>query len=187
MMRHTRPNRPVRSPLLPRSVVRCALLAAAVALVCALPVRRGHAAEFGDPDQPMKAYWWKGQIVVEVLPQPNEGYIQIARRVMADPAQYPDIVAFNRKRPVMAGRPVAFPVVTLTPELRGLALRAMYPEDEMTERGWAHRVTDPLENLIQLSWAYTGSPRYFKELARYNDLRSPDVLRQGDEIGFPLK
>ncbi|NIR96995.1 MAG: LysM peptidoglycan-binding domain-containing protein, partial [Gammaproteobacteria bacterium] len=66
------------------------------------------------------------------------------------------------------------------------ALRAMYPDDELTERGWAHTVTDPLESLIQLTEAYTGSRRRFRELARYNKLANPDVLRIGDEVVVPL-
>jgi N-acetylmuramoyl-L-alanine amidase len=68
-----------------------------------------------------------------------------------------------------------------------MALHAMYPDDELTERGWAHTVTDPLESLIQLTEAYTGSRRHFRELAHLNHLRNPDVLRIGDEIVIPLR
>jgi N-acetylmuramoyl-L-alanine amidase len=144
------------------------------------------AVDFGDPGARMRAYWLNGKLVVGVSPLANEGYIQIARRVMERPEDYAAIVAFNKERPVLAGTPVNFPIASLRPELRGNALRALYPEDELTERGWSHHVTDPLESLIQLTEAYTGSMSRFKELARYNRLSNPNLLRMGDEVVIPL-
>ena len=151
-----------------------------------MPAGIPRAVDFGDPGARMRVYWLDGRLVVGVYPLANEGYIQIARRVMTDPEQYPAIVAFNRKRSPQAGRPVNFPIATLKGAQRGQALRALYPDDELTERGWSHRVTDPLESLMQLTEAYTGSKRRFKELARYNRITNPDVLRMGQEIVIPL-
>ncbi len=142
--------------------------------------------DFGTAQARMRVYWLNGKLRVGVYPQPNEGYIQIARRVMAKPDDYAQIAALNRKQAVITGRPVVFPITTLQPPLWSAALHAMYPEDELTERGWAHTVTDPLESLIQLAEAYTGSKRYFRQLARYNRIRDPDVLRIGDEVVVPL-
>jgi N-acetylmuramoyl-L-alanine amidase len=138
-------------------------------------------------EAPPRAFWLQGQIVAAIPPLPNEGYIQIARRVMADPDGYREIMAFNGNRTPQHGRPVRFPLNTLKPELRGNILRALYPEDEMTERGWAHHVTDPLETLIQLTEAYTGSKRRFRELGRYNRIRNADILRTGTVITVPLE
>ncbi len=134
----------------------------------------------------MRAYWLRGRLVVGVYPLANEGYIQIARRVMQAPEDYPAIAALNRNRAVQTGVPTVFPIATLKPVLRGHALRALYPEDELTERGWAHTVEDPLESLMQLTQAYTGSKRRFKELARYNRISNPDVLPLGTGIVIPL-
>ncbi|HKI98529.1 MAG TPA: N-acetylmuramoyl-L-alanine amidase [bacterium] len=142
---------------------------------------------FGDANARMSVYWLNGMLVVGVYPQPNEGYIQIARRVMSDPDGYQGIVKLNRKQPVMTGRPVVFPIASLKPALWSMALHAMYPDDELTEKGWAHTVTDPLESLIQLTEAYTGSRRYFRQLAKLNHIRNPNVLRIGDEITVPLR
>ena len=152
---------------------------ALVCLLCAffMPAGIPRAVDFGDPGARMRVYWLDGRLVVGVYPLANEGYIQIARRVMTDPEQYPAIVAFNKKRSPQAGRPINFPIVTLKGAQRGQALRALYPDDELAERGWSHRVTDPLESLMQLTEAYTGSKRRFKELARYNRITHPDVLR----------
>lgn len=145
------------------------------------------AVKFATPQGTMEAYWWKAQIVVEVMPRANEGYIQMAKRLMESPLDYPTIQAFNKNRPVRSGRPIAFPLTALKIPLRGISLRALYPEDELTERGWSHQVVDPLENLIQLTEVYTGSKAYFKELAKYNRLKNPDILRTGTEIVIPLR
>ena len=134
----------------------------------------------------LPAFWLEGRIVAAVLPRPNEGYIQLAARVMAEPSRYPEVVAFNGNRTVMRGRPVRFPLNLLKEEFQGNILRSLYPDDELTERGWAHRVTDPLETLIQLTEAYTGSARRFRELARYNGLRNADLLRMGTVVTIPL-
>jgi N-acetylmuramoyl-L-alanine amidase len=135
----------------------------------------------------MQVYWANGRIVVGVYPEPNEGYIQISRRMLEQPERHEEVRAFNGGRPVMTGITVKFPLVMLKPALRGAALLALYPEDEMTEEGWAHTVTDPLENLIQLSESFTGSKRYFRELARRNGIKHPDVLRIGAQIVIPLE
>ena len=148
------------------------------------PSRAG--GEFGDPGARMRAYWLRGRLVVGVYPLANEGYIQIARRVMKAPENYPGIAALNRNRAIQTGVPTVFPIVSLKPVLRGHALRALYPEDELTEKGWAHTVEDPLESLIQLTEAYTGSKGRFKELARYNRISNPDVLPLGTEVVIPL-
>ena len=143
-------------------------------------------AEFGDPEYPMRVAWIGSEILVRVYPRPNEGYIQLAGRVMADPSGYQGIVAYNGHRPVRLGHPVAFPLAALKPRLRGHALRALYPDDTWGERGWVHRVVHPAENLIQLTEAYTGSKRRFLALARYNGLENPDLLRIGMTITVPV-
>jgi N-acetylmuramoyl-L-alanine amidase len=155
------------------------LLALALAASSALPVQGGQ--------PPLKGFWYQGRIVVAVKPLSNEGYIQIAERVMQHPRKYRDVIAFNGNRPVQRGRSVRFPLSTLKMPMRGNILRAMYPEDELTEKGWAHSVTDPLETFIQLTEAYTGSKRRFRELARLNRITNADVLRAGAVITIPLK
>ncbi len=162
------------------------LLRAAVCALLALAAGSGRALASGH-EAPPRAFWLQGQIVAAIQPRPNEGYIQIARRVMSDPSRYREIMAFNGDRPPRQGRPVRFPLNTLKPRLRGDVLRALYPEDELTERGWAHHVTDPQETLIQLTEAYTGSKGRFRELGRYNRIRNADLLRAGKVIAIPLE
>ena len=144
-------------------------------------------AKFGDPAAPMTVFWAKGQLIVGVLPEPNEGYIQLAARVLEDAGDFQDVLALNGNREPMRGVRVWVPLVRVKLPLRGDALRALYPEDDLTERGWSHRVDDPLETLIQLTEAYTGSKARFMELARLNALRNADVLRLGTEIVIPLQ
>ena len=158
----------------------------ALVLLCLL-AQPALAAKFNSSEGPMEAYWWRGRIVVEAIPRSNEGYIHLARRLMADPDNHGALSEFNKNRPVMDGRPVALPLNLLRPELKGEVLRELYPEDELTERGWSHRVDDPLESLMQLTEAYTGSKRSYKELARFNKISNPDILRQGMEIVIPLE
>lgn len=143
--------------------------------------------DFGGPGAPLKAFWTSGQLLVSVRPQANEGYIQIARRLLDKPEQHPELARFNSNRPVLTGVAVKVPLALLKPELRGAALRAMYPDDELTEEGWAHTVTDPLENLIQLTEVFTGSKGHFKELARRNQLKNPNLLPLGTQIAIPLE
>ena len=138
-------------------------------------------------EPPPKGFWYQGRIVVAVKPLPNEGYIQIAERVMLHPGRYREVIAFNGKRPVQRGRSVRFPFSAIKMRMRGNILRAMYPEDELTEKGWAHSVTNPLETLIQLTEAFTGSKRRFRELARINRLGNANMLRAGTVITIPLR
>ncbi|HUJ74743.1 MAG TPA: N-acetylmuramoyl-L-alanine amidase, partial [bacterium] len=125
--------------------------------------------------------------VVSVLPKANEGYSILARRLLEHPQQQGQVAAFNGRRPVLQGVAVKMPLKLLKPALRGAALRALYPDDELTEQGWAHTVSDPLESLIQLTEAYTGSTGHFRELARRNALRNPNVLPLGTQIIIPLE
>lgn len=174
----------------PAAVAR-ALAGAVLVLAALLPgagrAAAGGATSFGAPDAPLKAYWTNGTLLVSVQPALNEGYIQIARRLLETPGGPAQLTRFNGNRPVMTGVAVKLPLALLKPELRGAALRAMYPDDEIVEGGWAHTVTDPLENLIQLTEAFTGSKRHFKELARRNDLKDPDLLPLGTQIVIPLQ
>ena len=143
--------------------------------------------DFGDPAEPMVVAWAGREIRVWVRPRENEGYLQLARRVMAEPERYRDIVEYNGNRPVMLGRGVAFPFAAIKPALRGEALRALYPGDYPAERGWVHRVAYPSENLIQLAEAFTGSKAKFQALAKLNKLRNPDLLRIGTELVIPVE
>ncbi len=145
------------------------------------------ATAFGAPDAPLTAFWTSGKLLVSLRPAANDGYIQIARRLLEKPERYADLAQFNDQRPVRTGVTVKVPLALLRPDLRGAALRAMYPDDELTEEGWAHTVTDPLENLIQLTEVFTGSKRTFKELARRNQLGNPNLLPLGTQITIPLE
>lgn len=181
----------------PRAVfLRAGSLSAAVlcaAVLCAgLLCTPGRAAadgstSFGTADAPLTAFWTNGQLLVSVRPAPNEGYIQIARRLLENPERHAELARFNDNRSVLTGVAVKVPLALLKPELRGAALRAMYPDDEIAEDGWAHTVTDPLENLIQLTEAFTGSKRHFKELGKRNGLRNPNLLPLGTQIVIPLE
>lgn len=165
-----------------------ASLFAWLAVCClAAAARADGSTAFGPPEAPLKAFWTSGKLLVSLRPAANEGYIQIARRLLENPERYAELAKFNGQRPVLSGVTVKVPLALLKPELRGAALRTMYPDDELTEEGWAHTVTDPLENLIQLTEAFTGSKRHFKELARRNQLRNPNLLPLGTQIVIPLE
>ena len=184
------PAPPVRS----RTGARFALLPPIAWLLAALlldshprPLYANGSTDFGAPGTSLTAFWTSGKLLVSVQPLANEGYIQIARRVMEKPEQHPELARFNDNRGVMTGVTVKVPLALLKPELRGAALRAMYPDDELTEEGWTHTVTDPLENLIQIAEVFTGTKRHFKELARRNRLKNPNLLPLGTQIAIPLE
>ncbi|NIR96996.1 MAG: hypothetical protein GWO39_02515, partial [Gammaproteobacteria bacterium] len=69
---------------LPGALVgRLSLALACLFGVAWLAVPAAPAADFGDPGSRMRVYWLNSRLMVGVQPQPNEGYIQLARRVMA--------------------------------------------------------------------------------------------------------
>ena len=179
----------VARPSIPSIIAAISTLSTVLALTLLMAVQapsQTRAAEFGDPAEPMHVDWTRGRIIVGVLPRPNEGYLLLGQRILADPSQADVLARFNRGRPVMAGVRVKVPLILLKPALRGQALHALAPEDELTERGWSHRVENPVENLIQITEAYTGSKARFRQLAKYNNLGDPDNLRRGTEIIIPL-
>ena len=142
---------------------------------------------FGSRSQPMRVVWVHREIRALVYPLPNEGYHHIVRRVLRDPSMVDQVIALNRNNPVQPERPVHIPLGWLTPSLIGQALRAIYPEDDLTEKGWEHRVSDPLESLTQLTLIYTGSLDKMASLARFNRLKDPDRLRLGEVVTIPLR
>jgi len=174
------------SVVLPAWLALACILLATVPLATVLAPSVAQGAEFGDPAEPMHVDWYRGRIIVGVLPRPNEGYLVLAQRILEDPTQANALARFNGDRPVMAGVRVKVPLILLKPALRGQALHALAPEDELTERGWSHRVENPVETLIQLTEAYTGSKARFRQLAKFNNLKDPDNLRRGTEIVIPL-
>jgi N-acetylmuramoyl-L-alanine amidase len=87
----------------------------------------------------------------------------------------------------MLGHPISFPLALVKAEIRGAALRAMYPGDYPSDGGWVHRVAFPTENLMMLAEAFTGSGGKYAAIARRNGLRDPDLLRIGTEILIPLE
>ncbi len=130
--------------------------------------------------------WRQGQLEARILPKQNEGYIQLSERLTGTAQWASGLEILNQKQVVRLGKPVRVRLEWLPFSVQGLSLRKLYPEDKISQRGWIHRVSHPHEKLISLSQAYTGDKRRYLELARYNRLANPDVLRLGQMVVIPL-
>jgi N-acetylmuramoyl-L-alanine amidase len=130
-------------------------------------------------------------IVLEVLPEPGEGYLAMARRLCGDPDLAHALEAANASRGLFVGRPALVPWDLLRSEYRYLSLLALFPEDEFARGAWHHRPgQSPVpvvgEGLWQVAEWYTGRGENWVHIARANGIAGPD-LPPGRSVHVPAE
>ncbi len=130
--------------------------------------------------------WKNGVITVGVFPRANEGYLELSARVIGHRGYADKVAKLNAKKPLWQERAIWFLLSWLPLKQQGDALRALHPEDGLTEKGWTHTTAYSQESLSQLAEAYIGDVGRVPSLAKFNGITNPNVLRLGRQIHIPL-
>jgi N-acetylmuramoyl-L-alanine amidase len=125
---------------------------------------------------------------LEVLPAPNEGYRDVARRVTGLEERAEEIAAYNGGAPP-SGRFARVPLTMLSSDYRSLVLRRLFPRDRRDGADWIHVARSGVlstygEGLWQIALWFTGDGSRFPEIQRTNGLASPE-LAAGQEVRIP--
>lgn len=130
------------------------------------------------------------EVFLVVVPGSGDGYVRIARRVCeAGEEAVPALKAANPTlRSPQKGRGVRVPLSTLRGELRRAVLDALWPDDEMDERGRIH-VVGKESTLADAAGAiaawFTGHPSNRRRLEPVGPKRKGGELRRGDRVVIP--
>lgn len=124
------------------------------------------------------------EVALEALPERGEGYLALARRITGEARLSSALQQANDGRPLFAGVPAKVPWPLVREEYRYLALRALFPGDRPSERGWLHRPKDARVahvgiGLWQLGEWFTESGETWDRIAAANGIAGPDL--QGRE------
>jgi N-acetylmuramoyl-L-alanine amidase len=130
------------------------------------------------------------RIELEVLAAEGEGYAEIAARACGLAAHGDALKAWNEDAAVEPGTRVRVPLALLTPELRGLVLRSLFPQDRREGTDWVHiarsgRLPTYAESLWQVAQWFTGDGKLFARLQEVNGLASPE-LAAGQAVRIPI-
>ncbi len=130
-------------------------------------------------------------IEVESVPKSGEGLLAFARRLCGDALAADRIAESNGgRRELLAGVRYRVPIDLLSPEMRLRALRALFPEDQVAEDGWQHRVrgVGPLgrESLWHVASWFTGKGENFRAIRELNELADDELLR-GTTVEVPAE
>lgn len=129
------------------------------------------------------------QIELQIHASDASSFASIAARLTGSAERAGTIEAYNSPLEVKAGRWIGAPLSALTPELRGLVLRNLFPDDRHEGEDWIHvagsaRLPIYDEGLWQVAEWFTGSGEQFSSLMKVNGVSSPE-LRRGQQIRIP--
>ncbi len=138
-------------------------------------------------------------LFLEVLLQDSDTLESVARKVMADPARWELLRAFNPEPPHgkrLKKRFIRVPYEELQDSYKLLTMARLFPEDSLEGDFWIHRtgrgkIPIPSESLWHLALWFTGDGRNFRALAEANSLRnlSPapgEVVRIPRDLLLPV-
>jgi N-acetylmuramoyl-L-alanine amidase len=128
-------------------------------------------------------------IELEVLPEAEDSYVEVARRMCGETTGGPSVSKYNDFVRIDPERWVRIPFYMLAEDYRALVLRRLFPKDRLEGDDWIHIARSGLiatydEGLWQVAEWYTGDGSRFSELLKVNDLDSPE-LTSGQEVLIP--
>ncbi|HET7712911.1 MAG TPA: N-acetylmuramoyl-L-alanine amidase, partial [Thermoanaerobaculia bacterium] len=129
------------------------------------------------------------EIEVLVTPHAGDAWSRLAKRLSGDAAQWKRIASFNAADDVLTTeRPVRIPFSLLRPELQRQTVRALFPHDRATSRGWRHVVTGGTgiegESLWKIAEWFTGDGANYSRIRKANETQGLST-RKGDVILIP--
>ncbi len=128
-------------------------------------------------------------VELEVLGRQGETFDEIAQRVAGSATESAAVRAWNPGVASPAGVWIRVPLALLSPEMRALVLRSLFPADRPDGSDWIHvarsgAVPTYGAGLWQVAEWFTGRGDNFRRLQQANRLASPE-LSAGREIRIP--
>ena len=167
----------------------CAVAACAVALVCLLPTpsRASQRVEVATGLVAVRSD--EAKLSLEALPQAGEGFLSFTRRLTGSSEAAGEIRRMNGgSKNLLAGVRYRVPFDRLEGTYQVQVLKALYPGDRGSSRGWTHIVTKQAlqdgATLWRLAVWFTGDGKNFKALREVNGLVD-DGLTPGQSLVVP--
>lgn len=125
----------------------------------------------------------RANISLQAEPLRGEGLYAFTRRMTGTTRHSGAISRLNgRPQRLLSGRRYAVPYSLLRPELKVVAIQALFPKDAPEPSGWRHTVDAPrIPSLWQVSEWFTGTGQNFAKIRSDNRLRD-DSLRIGQTL-----
>ncbi len=165
------------------------LLGVVLLAVATAPASAGRRVEFQDGLVAVRAD--DGELYLEAVPLPAEGLLSFTRRLTGSEEAAAEIRQLNGNRlRMLAGVRYRVPFDRLDRVHQGQVIRALYPEDRGSSRGWSHTVTREAiadgATLWRLAVWFTGEGRNFPVLRQANGLVD-DGLSPGQTLLIPAE
>lgn len=129
------------------------------------------------------------EIVLLVQPFRGDAWTRLALRTAGDAARWREIAAVNGIGDTLPfDRTIRVPLAMLKPSLQREVLRALFPDDRPTERGWMHKVvlrhSLEGESYWKIAEWFTGDGANYSEVRRLNST-SRLSTRPGEIVVIP--
>ncbi|MCB9501279.1 MAG: N-acetylmuramoyl-L-alanine amidase [Deferribacteres bacterium] len=126
------------------------------------------------------------QITVDVYPQKGEGYIDLAVRISYTPKRWKKLRDWNKGRILQTGQKINVPFEFLNTRYRTMAIKQLFPKDEITSKGWLHVVSYKGETMWFIADAFTGEGEQYAAIQKANNKKDGESISLDEKILIPF-
>ena len=130
------------------------------------------------------------EILLHVTSHRGDAWSRLARRITGDAERWKDLSVLNgMSETLRAGSTIKVPLSMLKPPLKVEAVRALFPQDRLTEEGWIHKVVAPGlegESYWKIAEWFTGDGANYGHIRKANRTERLST-RQGETVLIPRK
>lgn len=143
---------------------------------------------FGEK-QKIQVKFSQKKIKIRLQPRKGDGVYRFASWTLRNWKQnFKKIEQYNNKKPLRTDQFVEFPYKVLNPRIQGIALRALFSNDNSEADGWAHRVKYQGETISLISGVFAQKAITPNQLIKYNKFSNNGrSLSIGDTVLIPWK
>ncbi len=133
----------------------------------------------------IKPYFRDAKIMVDVFPQPGEGYIELALRLSHEPKRWHKLKQWNSSRPLQVGRKITVPFEYLNAAYRLQTIKQLFPKDRLGAAGWQHVVTFEGETMWFIAEVFCGAGERYPAIQKANGKKTGQPIALGEKIIIP--
>ncbi|KAA3657823.1 MAG: N-acetylmuramoyl-L-alanine amidase [Calditrichaeota bacterium] len=137
-------------------------------------------------DAEIKPHFNTGNITVDIYPQRGEGYIDLAVRISHNPKSWKKLRGWNRDGGLQAGRKINVPFEFLNTNYRMLAIKLLFPKDNLNSKGWQHVVTHKGETMWFIAETFTGEGEQYIAIQKANNKQEGETISLNEHILIPF-